>query len=174
MREVLVDHNDYDENGTIFKRTVVRGIVKLERKYLVICSKYGDCMFPGGGVEQGETYEEALIREVKEESGYQVIPSSIKEKIQAFEKRKILEYEKRLGINYDLLEMEAHYYTCEVIGEPDILNLEDYEKDLELHIELLSLEEMIDRNEMVKDNKKIPWVIRELAVMKELVKMAVS
>ena len=57
------------EGETIY-REAVRGIILNGKKLLMIySSKDGDYKFPGGGVELGETYEETLVREVKEESG---------------------------------------------------------------------------------------------------------
>lgn len=51
---------------------VVAGIIYKEGKFLIAQrnrkkSQGGLWEFPGGKVEQGETYEEALIREIKEE-----------------------------------------------------------------------------------------------------------
>ncbi len=51
-------------------RTSAYGIIKHEEKLLLIkprsCNKW---FFPGGGIEQGELIEDAIIREVKEETG---------------------------------------------------------------------------------------------------------
>lgn len=49
-------------------REAVRGIIKHENKLLMVySSKDGDYKFPGGGVDVGETHEEALVREIREE-----------------------------------------------------------------------------------------------------------
>lgn len=50
-----------------------RAIIKKDNQYLLVHSpKLDTYVFPGGGVEDGETKEEALVREVLEETGYQV------------------------------------------------------------------------------------------------------
>jgi 8-oxo-dGTP diphosphatase len=43
-----------------------------QQKVLMVFNKRGTWSFPGGGVEAGETLEEAAIREVKEETGCDV------------------------------------------------------------------------------------------------------
>lgn len=54
-------------------RTACRGIVKKDGLYLLTRLKENDIhMFPGGGIEDNETPEEACIREVLEETGYHV------------------------------------------------------------------------------------------------------
>ena len=43
-----------------------------ERQYLIIHSHNGDCGFPKGHMEQGETEHETAIRELKEETNMEV------------------------------------------------------------------------------------------------------
>lgn len=71
-----IDLKNYDENASLFFRTAVRGIIRRDGKYLLIHSKYGDYKFPGGGMEEGENQIDTLIREIKEETGFDVIPDS--------------------------------------------------------------------------------------------------
>ena len=61
------------------KRIVARGIIFINKKLIAIHrikEKDGKCeeyyVFPGGGVEENETMEEAVIREIKEEIGIDV------------------------------------------------------------------------------------------------------
>jgi len=57
---------------------VVIGIVNKENQVLIVKRKQkeGDLFwqFPGGGVEDGETNEQAIIRELREETGIDSIP----------------------------------------------------------------------------------------------------
>ncbi len=158
MKKINIDLKNYIENSTIFKRTAVRGIIKRDNKYLVIHSDYGDYKFPGGGMEKGETLEETLIREVKEETGYNVINNTITECIEVFEKRK--------GEYDGIMEMQSYYFLCDVEDEAGNRNLDDYEKEYNYQVAWLPLEEIIKKNESVKDFANIPWIVRENKVMK--------
>lgn len=80
-RLFTIDLHDYDENGTKVYRPSVRGIIFTEdgKMALAHSRKRHYYKFPGGGIEAGENHIEALLREVKEETGLSVIPDSIKE-----------------------------------------------------------------------------------------------
>ena len=75
-----IDTKDYDPKGPAFVRPSVRGIILRDGKVAMVHSlKYDYYKFPGGGIEAGETRPQALVREVAEESGLQVLPKSIRE-----------------------------------------------------------------------------------------------
>lgn len=86
------------------KRISCRAIVIKDGKILLSHeTKYGDCyMSPGGGIENGETSEQCVEREVLEETGY--IVKAIKPLIT------INEY------CYDTLYVNR-YFICEITGE---------------------------------------------------------
>ena len=75
-----IDTKDYPENGTVSRRPSVRGIIIRAGKICMVHSlKYDYYKFPGGGIEPGETHEQALIREAREETGLILRPESIAE-----------------------------------------------------------------------------------------------
>lgn len=75
-----IDTQDYDKNGSVFVRNSARSIILREGCVAMVYSKkYRYYKFPGGGIEPGETPEEALIRETLEETGLAVLPDSIRE-----------------------------------------------------------------------------------------------
>ena len=75
-----MDAKDYDPDGKVFSRPSARGIIIRDGKIAMVHSlKYDYYKFPGGGIEKGESPEQALQREVAEEAGLQVIPQSIRE-----------------------------------------------------------------------------------------------
>lgn len=160
IKEMTLDLKDYIEGGTVFRRNAVRGIVRRKDKYLVIYGKYGDYNFPGGGMKEGEELLDTLIREVQEETGYKVIPESVTDYF--------LVHERRKGTIDDLFEMDSWYYFCQVEETMYERALEDYEVEYEYQVAWMPLEDVIQKNEAVKDHEKIPWILREVMVMREL------
>ena len=163
MKKLTIDFHDYIEGGSVFKRTAVRGIIQKDRKYLLIHSKYGDHKFPGGGMKEGESLEQTLLREVQEETGYLVEKESISEGI--------LVYEKRKGDPDDLLEMDSYYFFCDICETIGERSLDDYEVEYDYKVSWMTLEKAIANNESVEDYENIPWIKRETMVMKKLLEM---
>ena len=84
-------------------RESARGLVIKDGKILLTYeANINNYMSPGGGVEQGETLEECCIRELREESGYDVKPVE----------RFVTVNEFSLGTLY-----VSHYFLCEITGE---------------------------------------------------------
>ena len=84
---LIIDDKDYSEDMEEICRTCVRGVIFKEDKLLLIESGLGELKLPGGGIEDGEDDLQALMREVKEETGYDVIPDSIRPLGEVEEKR---------------------------------------------------------------------------------------
>ena len=148
MRELFVlDKKNYNPNGSVGKRPSVRGIIVRDGKIAMMHSvKYNYYKLPGGGIEGQETFEEALIREVREESGLVVIPNSIKEfgYVRRIEKGKI----------EDIFIQENYYFLCETEDDMVAQNLDDYEADEEFTLEYVSIEDAIRVNETANHFEK--------------------
>ena len=75
-----MDKKDYTYCTHTFTRNSARSIIVRGGKVAMIHSlKYDYYKFPGGGIENGESPVEAMIRETWEEAGLVVIPESVKE-----------------------------------------------------------------------------------------------
>lgn len=75
-----MDNKDYVPNGSVFSRPSARAVIIKDGKIAMVYSKkYNYYKFPGGGIEADECMEDALIREVLEETGLCVIRDSIQE-----------------------------------------------------------------------------------------------
>lgn len=83
--------------------------------------KYDYYKFPGGGIEAGESLEQALQREVAEESGLQVIPQSIREYG--------LVHRVQKGKKEAMFIQDNYYFLCDVEAEVHPQHLDDYEAE---------------------------------------------
>lgn len=80
MKTLLVmDSKNYNDSMPHFLREAVRAIILSNKGIALVKSeKEGYYKFPGGGIENGETHVQTLKRETKEETGLNIIDSSIK------------------------------------------------------------------------------------------------
>lgn len=161
MQEKIIDLKNYIESGTVFTRTAVRGIIRKDGQYLLIHSmKYGDYKFPGGGKHADEELLDTLIREVQEETGYQVKPETARPYMKVMERRK--------GDPDDMMEMISWYYLCDIETEQGKRNLDDYEEEYDYQVIWTSLQEAITANERVQQRDAVPWIVRENEVMRQM------
>lgn len=121
-----MDKKDYNPDGKVFKRPSVRAIIVRGNDVLLIYSKkYGYYKFPGGGIKQGESNADALVREVREETGYEVKPETIEEF------GRVLRRERGEEEPDGIFEQENFYYFCEVTDNRTEMKLDDYEAEEE-------------------------------------------
>lgn len=116
------DIKNYAPGGSVFSRPSARGIiVKAGRAAMVYSRKYDYYQFPGGGMTAGESREDALIREVLEETGLSVIRNSIREygHVRLIQK----------GRKEDIFIQDNFYFLCDVKEDKALQNLDEYEAD---------------------------------------------
>lgn len=164
LKEVI--HNEVVHiDGRTISREAVRGIIIDGRKLLMVYSeKNGDYKFPGGGIEQGESHEVALKREVAEEIGKQVVGI-----VKPF--GKVVEYDVPIEKEYDVFKMTSYYYWCQVSNNIGKQNLDQYEKELGFLPVWIEIDAAIDNNAslLTDSHKCIPrWVKRELQVLEQI------
>jgi len=136
------DRKDYSASFERNIRNCSRAIIINENKYAMLFSnKYKDYCFPGGGNESGETLEETLIREVREETGLIIIPQSIVEYGMTTEIR------KDVFVDNIIYEKRDYYYICEVEKEIHQRKLTKGEIESQYILEYVSLDYAINTNE---------------------------
>lgn len=136
-----IDTKDYDPNGVAFIRHSARCIhIKNGLVAMVHSIKYDYYKFPGGGIEDGESKEQAVIRETREEAGLVVIPESI----QAYGYVHRVQKSDHEDANYFL--QDNYYYLCDVEEGVTSQKLDDYEADENFTLEYVTPDKAIFAN----------------------------
>lgn len=137
-----IDLHDYDLKDNVFCRPSARGIIFDDsgRIALVYSQKEKYYKFPGGGIHEEEDKKEALIREVREETGLVVIPESIEEF------GSVLRRQKSNTTSNTIFEQENFYYLCKTEKVLTKQNLDDYEAEAGFVLRFVYLDEAIDTN----------------------------
>ena len=133
-----IDTKDYDINGIAFVRHSARCIhIKNGLAAMVHSLRYGYYKFPGGGIEEGESAEHAMIRETREEAGLVVIPGSVKEY------GYVHRIQKSGHDNEDYFVQNNFYYLCDVEEAIQSQDLDDYEADEKFTLEYVEPDKAI-------------------------------
>ncbi len=161
-----IDTKDYDLNGKAFVRHSARAVIIKDNKVAMVHSlKYDYYKFPGGGIEEGESKEEALIRETKEESGLTVIPASIKPY------GYVHRIQKSTVGPEDYFVQDNFYYLCETEDTLTSQKLDDYESEEHFTLEYKNPLDVIEVNRNKDHGPKDQNMIeREAKVLELLIK----
>lgn len=129
-------------------------IIKDNKVAILYSKKYNFYVTPGGGVEQDETLEEACIRESKEETGLIVKP---------------IKQIALLDTNYPRVRIKHNYFICELLEELNEVNMTEQEKDQDLQLKWMNLEEVKNAFSTHSSIMKYDtWMQREYVVISEL------
>src|SRR5512139_1071775 len=155
MQPLAEIHRSKDVNihGRTIHRHAVRAVILRGQELLMIySSKVGDYKFPGGGVDQNESHEQALIREVREECGMSLLHTGK-------EICRVIEYDLPMEQEYDAFKMTSYYYQCEVQDGFGPQKLDGYEQDLGFVPVWTNLNQAIEINRSLLDTPIPPqWL----------------
>ena len=160
MKNILtLDAKNYDPDLPEIRRTAVRGIIFREDKLLLINSVFGELKFPGGGQEEGESDLETLIRETLEETGYRVIPESVRE-FGEVEEIRLDKHEPKIW------HPISRYYFCDVADRQEECHYTESEQKYGFHQVWRTLDEAIEINRATLLKEGSPsWQHREYYVL---------
>ncbi len=158
-----MDKKDHTACTHSFTRNSARSIIIRGRKIAMIHSmKYDYYKFPGGGIEAGETPEEAMVRETAEETGLAVIPKTIREYGYVHRKQKSDRDETECFIQ------DNFYYLCEAETSAAPQNLDGYEAEEGYTLEWVDPYTAICRNRSDVESPYHPMMLEREARVLEL------
>ena len=128
---------------------VVAAVIVKDGSILVTQRGYGEFKgkweFPGGKVEMGENLEQAIIREIKEETNADI---------------NVTEYINTIEYDYEKFHLTMHTYLCEILGNnPEFVYHDD--NTLE-HDNMIWLD--------LNDLDHLDWLPADILVVNELKK----
>lgn len=160
-----MDKKDYAHCTHTFTRHSARSIIIRDGKVAMIHSlKYDYYKFPGGGIENGESPVEAMIRETREEAGLVVIPESVKEygivhRIQRSDKDPA-----------ECFIQDNYYYLCEAMDQLTYQQLDDYEAQESYRLEYVEPLVAMSKNNNLKNSPYNQLMFeRETRVLENLI-----
>ena len=163
MLHLHLDDKEYPNNGVNHIRKVARAILFNDKHQVCLLHLEGEDMFgsrnyyetPGGGVDDNETFEEAVVREVDEEVGVKAHLISFVGEVEDY-----YNLIKRKNINrYFILKIDSSTH----------IHHESKGDDLIKEIFFVSLDEAIERFSTMNDfgvSKLVKQ--RELPILKEV------
>ena len=152
-------------NAKTFTRKATRAIVlKGDDILLLYTKRYHDYSLPGGGIDDGESNVDGLIRELKEETGAHNVQNiaefGLYEEFRPWHKE-----------GFDIVHMESYCYCCTIDEELLAPQLEAHELSNGMHPTWMNIHQAIAHNEetIAKSAKKGLSIERETFLLKLIV-----
>lgn len=128
-----------EASAHVVRRVAVRAVIIREGRLLLLQARGRDVKLPGGGVEPGEGHPEALAREIREETGHEVL------RIGDLRTTVVESHPDALDPSR-WFEMTSHYYDVEVSAAGGATDLSTSEQAAGLAPVWLTLAEALDAN----------------------------
>jgi 8-oxo-dGTP pyrophosphatase MutT (NUDIX family) len=156
-----LDKNDYEPELPVLEKFSTRAVIIRDGLIAMQKGAAGDYKLLGGGVEQGEDLRQALVREVREESGLLVLPDSIEEIGEVIERRRDV-FEPDM-----VFVCHSHFFFCNAGREMVEPNLTDSEKEKGYHLVWAKKEQIIKENSAFFETQ--PWIYRDTEFIRRMI-----
>lgn len=168
MRELFaIDAKDYKKDWPEIVRPSCRSIIIHGNKVALVHSLlYNYYKFPGGGIKDGESKEEALIRETREEAGLNIVPGSLREYGCVSRRQKAV----FPGMDEEaIFVQDNYYYFVRVEEKEDEQELDGYENEEQFTLEyvdpLTAIKANLKTDHGPKDRRMIDRETRVLSML---------
>ncbi len=159
---LTLDRHNYTEGMPVFEKYSTRAIIIRNGKIAVQHGTAGDYKLLGGGVEPGESLHEALVREVREESGLVVLPETIKEIGEIVERRRdIFEPDK-------IFVCHSCFFFCDAEEKMHHAHMTESEQAHGYRLKWAAPEEITEGNRPFFETQ--PWSFRDSEFIRMLPK----
>ena len=151
-------------DGSCFTRKATRAIVLDGKNILLLFTeRYHDYSLPGGGVDEGETLTDGLIRELIEETGAKNI--EVMAEFGLYE-----EYRPWHKQHFDIIHMLSYCYVCQISGSLGETAFESHEIQNGMKPVWVNIFEAISHNEetIKASPKKGLSIERETFLLKKI------
>ena len=162
-----LDIKDYPSSAVPVYRPSARAIIRAEDEKLamVYSRKYGYYKFPGGGICSGEDRENALAREVCEETGLIVKKETIQEYANVLRRQKSGRQENTVFVQ------ENFYYFCSAEAKAMEQKMDGYEKEAGFELRFVTAKEAIAANQacVLEDDFSLVSIARDTQVLERFI-----
>lgn len=155
-------HGEITTDGRTLERLTVRAVVLRGDELLLVHSRVnGDLMFPGGGIEAGESHHVALARELLEECGAELLEVGTL----LGETR---EYRAARELGFDAYCIRSLYYLCRIGEQLVAPQPQPYEIRLGFVPGWFVIDEALQTNKTQLAGPCPQWTARETRVLAQL------
>ena len=151
MKEIIYNY-DYLNESDITETVIRIKALIINNDKILIGNENGLFQFPGGHLEQNETFNECLKREILEETGIEIDDDEIERPFM-----KVTFMNKDWPEKGKNRKVEIYYYIIKTNKMPDLtkFNYTEHEKQNNYQIETFKLNEVIDKiKENIPNNKE--------------------